>query len=84
MQELKNVLTCVPEITELVGNEEASKIISAKSLDGDLNTMVLLKSIFTKVMSTSKEAVADLVSKLKDRLDVENKVRFFALSFSNF
>lgn len=75
VEELKNVLTCVPEITELVGNEEASKIISAKSLDGDLNTMVLLKSIFTKVMSTSKEAVADLVSKLKDRLDVENKIR---------
>ncbi|KAG6493695.1 hypothetical protein ZIOFF_048689 [Zingiber officinale] len=74
VEELKNVLTCVPEITELVGNEEANKLISAKSLDEDLNTKVLLKSIFTKLMSTSKEAVADLVSKLKGRLDVENKL----------
>ncbi|RWW30600.1 hypothetical protein GW17_00004808 [Ensete ventricosum] len=72
-KELKDVLVGVPEITELIGNEEASKIICSKNLDGYLDTKALLRSIFTKLMSASKEAVLQLVSKVKDRLDVESK-----------
>lgn len=74
LQELKDVLVGVPEITELIGNEEASKIIGSKDLDGYLDAKALLRSIFTKLMSASKEAVLELVPKLKDRLDVESKV----------
>ncbi|XP_065037829.1 mannose-6-phosphate isomerase 2-like isoform X2 [Musa acuminata AAA Group] len=74
-KELKDVLVGVPEITELIGNEEASKIIGSKDLDGYLDAKALLRSIFTKLMSASKEAVLELVPKLKDRLDVESKIR---------
>ncbi|XP_009409962.2 mannose-6-phosphate isomerase 2 isoform X1 [Musa acuminata AAA Group] len=75
IEELKDVLVGVPEITELIGNEEASKIIGSKDLDGYLDAKALLRSIFTKLMSASKEAVLELVPKLKDRLDVESKIR---------
>ena len=74
VQELKDVLAGVPEIVELVGDEDASKVLNAKEQDGYAEVKPILQSIFTKLMSANKEAVSELVSKLKCRLNVENKV----------
>lgn len=73
VQELKDVLVAVPEITQLLGNDEASKILS-QDLNGYVDAKSFLQLVFTKLMTASKEAVSELVSKLKARLDLENKV----------
>ncbi|XP_065029681.1 mannose-6-phosphate isomerase 1-like [Musa acuminata AAA Group] len=74
IEELKDVLVAVPEITQLLGNDEASKILS-QDLNGYVDAKSFLQLVFTKLMTASKEAVSELVSKLKARLDLENKIR---------
>lgn len=75
IEELKDVLAGVPEIVELVGDEDASKVLNIKEQDRCVEVKSILRSIFTKLMSTSKEAVSELVSKLKYRLNDEQKTR---------
>ncbi|KAG1334769.1 mannose-6-phosphate isomerase 2 [Cocos nucifera] len=75
IEELKDVLASVPEIVDLVGDEDASKVLNTKDQDGYVEVKPILQSIFTKIMSANKEAVSELVSKLKCRLNVENKIR---------
>ncbi|XP_019707493.1 mannose-6-phosphate isomerase 2 isoform X2 [Elaeis guineensis] len=72
---LKDVLAGVPEIVELVGDEDASKVLNIKEQDGYMEVKSILRSIFTKVISASKEAVSELLSKLKCRLNEEHKIR---------
>ncbi|THU55889.1 hypothetical protein C4D60_Mb11t11400 [Musa balbisiana] len=74
IEEFKDVLVAVPEITQLLGNDEASKILS-QDLNGYMDAKSFLQLVFTKLMTASKEAVSELVSKLKARLDLENKIR---------
>ncbi|XP_038986062.1 mannose-6-phosphate isomerase 2-like isoform X2 [Phoenix dactylifera] len=75
IEELKDVLAGVPEIVELIGDENASKVLNIKEQDGYMEVKSILRSIFTKVISASKEAVSELLSKLKCRLNVEHKIR---------
>ncbi|KAJ0962712.1 hypothetical protein J5N97_027834 [Dioscorea zingiberensis] len=75
IEELKDVLTGVPEITEMIGDEDVHRYMKFKETDPYDKTKVVLLSIFTKLMSTCKEAVSESVSKLKYRLNIENKVR---------
>ncbi|KAG6480995.1 hypothetical protein ZIOFF_057586 [Zingiber officinale] len=49
MEELKDVLS-VPEITELVGNDEASKIIWTRELNGYMNAKAVMQSAFIKLI----------------------------------
>ncbi|KAG6484876.1 hypothetical protein ZIOFF_053401 [Zingiber officinale] len=72
MEELKDVLS-VPEITELVGNDEARKIIWTRELNGYMNAKAVMQSAFIKLMSANKDVISTLVSKLKNRLEAENK-----------
>ncbi|KAJ8510419.1 hypothetical protein OPV22_000853 [Ensete ventricosum] len=74
IEELKDVLVAVPEIKELLGNDEARKILS-QDLNGYVDAKSFLQLVFTKLMTASKEVVSELVSKLKGRLDLENKIR---------
>ncbi|KAJ1255986.1 hypothetical protein BS78_K122700 [Paspalum vaginatum] len=74
-QELKEVLMTIPEIRELVGKEESSKLLRVKEKDGGIGVRSYLKSAFTRLMTASEEAVSEAVSKLKSRLNSERKVR---------
>ncbi|EEE52368.1 hypothetical protein OsJ_34433 [Oryza sativa Japonica Group] len=75
VQELKDVLRTVPEVRELVGKEEAVKLMGAKEHDGGIGVRSYLQSAFTNLMTASKETVSEAVSKLKSRLNIESKVR---------
>ncbi|KAG9450192.1 hypothetical protein H6P81_010157 [Aristolochia fimbriata] len=74
VEELKSVLTSVPEIVELVGSTE-EQFFNIKEQDGEDKVKSALQLIFTQLMSTSKDAVSEMVNKMKSRLDVEIKVR---------
>lgn len=74
LQELKDVLATVPEILELVGYEELSKIMNDQEHDGHIEPKSFLQSIFTRLMSAKQEAVSEAVLKLKSRLNSDNKV----------
>ncbi|XP_073000143.1 mannose-6-phosphate isomerase 1-like [Typha latifolia] len=74
-EEVKDVLTTVPEIQELVGYREASDVIKNNEHEGNIEIKASLQSIFTKIMSASNEAVSEAVLKLKGRLNLESKVR---------
>ncbi|MQL99042.1 hypothetical protein Taro_031748 [Colocasia esculenta] len=73
LEELKDVLIKVPEIAELVGDEEIGNVLGIKE-QGESDKLIL-RSIFTKLMSASKDVVSDTISKLKGRLSRESKVR---------
>ncbi|OVA04134.1 Mannose-6-phosphate isomerase [Macleaya cordata] len=76
LQELKGVLNSVPEIVELVGSEAVDQLLHVNEKDGEeINIKSLLKSIFTQLMSASKDAVSELVSKMRDRLNSEKQMR---------
>lgn len=80
MQVLKDVLNSVPEIVELVGHVEAGQVMNIKENDGEEKVKAVLKSIFTQLMSASKDAVSGMVSKMRNRLNIENKVIWKYLS----
>ncbi|KAI3981788.1 hypothetical protein MKX01_027773 [Papaver californicum] len=73
--ELKDVLLTVPDITELVGSVAAELLLSVKEEDGEEKIKPLLRSIFTILMLASKDLVSEMVSKMKDRLTAESKVK---------
>ncbi|KAM7268286.1 hypothetical protein ACFE04_010452 [Oxalis oulophora] len=62
--ELINVLHDVPEIVELVGTADATKKVKC-----------FLQSIFTELMTASKEMTTKAISSLKNRLNLESQVR---------
>ncbi|KAI0526973.1 hypothetical protein KFK09_002569 [Dendrobium nobile] len=75
LKELKDVLTDVPEILELVGTENASKVMNIQELDGNEVVKDSLQSIFTTLMSASKEVISEALNELSCRLGMEKKVR---------
>ncbi|KAK8962904.1 Mannose-6-phosphate isomerase 2 [Platanthera guangdongensis] len=76
-EKLKDILTSVPEILELVGQENASKVISIRELDGHEEVRAILQCNFTQLMTASKEAVSDVEKKLTSRLSMEQKYFIF-------
>lgn len=74
LQELKDVLTSVPEIGEIVGDEHVDRIMTLKETDACEEIKIALQSIYTKLMLASQETVSEHVSKLMHRLNAENKV----------
>ncbi|KAJ4825601.1 Mannose-6-phosphate isomerase [Turnera subulata] len=73
LEEFKDVLRNVPEIVELVGNEDANKVSHMSEQNDEVKPV--LKSIFTQLMSASKEMTTKVVSQLKSRLHTESQVR---------
>ncbi|XP_021827759.1 mannose-6-phosphate isomerase 1-like [Prunus avium] len=75
LEELKVVLDNVPEIEELVGSEDANKVFDITDRDDENKVMSVLRSIFTHLMSASKEMITTIIAKMKNRLHVESQVR---------
>ncbi|KAJ6819873.1 mannose-6-phosphate isomerase 2-like isoform X2 [Iris pallida] len=75
IKELKHVLINVPEITELVGDENASNVMNIKDQDRFEEVKAVLQSLFTKLMSASKDSISEVVLKLTNRLNAESKIR---------
>ncbi|KAF8399107.1 hypothetical protein HHK36_014973 [Tetracentron sinense] len=75
LEELKAVLHSVPEIVELVGSVDTDQVFHVNEQDRKDKIRAILQSIFTQLMSASKDAISNMVSKMKSRLNIENKVR---------
>ncbi|KAK3218246.1 hypothetical protein Dsin_012216 [Dipteronia sinensis] len=75
LQELKIVLQNVPEIVELVGTVDANQVLHINEQDGEEKVKSVVRSIFTQLMTASKEMTNKVVSKLKNRLHMESQVR---------
>ncbi|CAI0472423.1 unnamed protein product [Linum tenue] len=77
LQELKDMLQNTPEIKEVVNAEDANQLLQVndEQNDGGLEIKSRLKSIFTRLMSASKEAAAESASNLKNRLQRESQGR---------
>ncbi|XP_059670593.1 mannose-6-phosphate isomerase 1-like [Cornus florida] len=75
IEELKCVIQNVPEIVEVVGNECANQVLHVNKQDGEEKLKAVLQSIFTQLMSASKDVISKVVPKLIGRLNMENKVR---------
>lgn len=77
LKELKDVLRTVPEVENLVGPEDAAKLLSVKEYHGVNEVKSCLRSAFTKLMTASKEAVSEAITKLIFRLNAESKVKIW-------
>ncbi|KAK8669579.1 hypothetical protein V6N13_107005 [Hibiscus sabdariffa] len=77
LQELKQVLEGVPEIIEMVGIASAKEVMDIQEQDVANADKVksALRSVFTQLMSASKEMTEKAVSKLKRRLLIESQLR---------
>ncbi|KAK8588635.1 hypothetical protein V6N12_023062 [Hibiscus sabdariffa] len=75
LQELKQVLEDTPEIVELVGVSSAKQVMDIEELDGADKVKSALRSVFTQLMSASKEMTTKAISKLKSRLVLESELR---------
>ncbi|EEF30899.1 mannose-6-phosphate isomerase, putative [Ricinus communis] len=74
-KELKAVLQNIPEIVELVGTADAKQVLHVNEQDGEEKVKSVVRSIFTQLMSASKEMITEVISKLKIRLHMESQVR---------
>lgn len=73
-QELQSVVRDIPEIVELVGIFDANQVTSLSDQDDEEKQKSVLRSIFTKLMSASKETIIEATAKLKNRLHLESQV----------
>ncbi|KAF2282698.1 hypothetical protein GH714_043695 [Hevea brasiliensis] len=74
LKELKVVLHNIPEIVELVGSTDANQVLHMNEQDGEEKVKSVLRSIFTLLMSASKEMTTKVISKLKNRLQMESQL----------
>ncbi|XVE72072.1 hypothetical protein DITRI_Ditri11bG0009400 [Diplodiscus trichospermus] len=75
LEELKGVLEDVPEIVELVGTASANQVLDIDERDGAETVKSALRSVFTQLMSASKEMTIKAISKLKNRLHIQSQLR---------
>lgn len=68
------MLDNVPEIEELVGSEDANKVFDITDRDDENKVTSVLRSIFTHLMSASKEMITTIITKMKNRLHIESQV----------
>ncbi|THG19735.1 hypothetical protein TEA_028287 [Camellia sinensis var. sinensis] len=73
--EFMDVLQNVPEIAEVVGSECVNQVLHINNKDGAEKVKAVLRSIFTHLMSASKDVISGAVSKLNSRLNMESEVR---------
>lgn len=64
----------VPEVVELVVAENVNSVLQITDEDGEEKVKAILQSLFTDVMSESKESVTGAVDKLRNRLHKESQV----------
>ena len=58
----------------MVGTAYSEKVLAVNKQDGEENVVEALKSIFTELMSASKDMISKALSKLKNRLNVASEV----------
>ncbi|KAL7221553.1 hypothetical protein ACSBR1_023498 [Camellia fascicularis] len=75
LEEFTDVLQNIPEIAEVVGSECVNQVLHINNKDGAEKVKAVLRSIFTHLMSASKDVISRAVSKLKSRLNMESEVR---------
>ncbi|XP_042493111.1 mannose-6-phosphate isomerase 1-like isoform X2 [Macadamia integrifolia] len=75
LEEIKNVLHTVPEIIELVGDDEADQVLHVSELSGEKKVKAVLQSLVTQLMSASESSISETVYKMKRRLNMQKKVR---------
>ncbi|XP_042513765.1 mannose-6-phosphate isomerase 1-like [Macadamia integrifolia] len=75
IEELKDLLHDVPEIIDLVGNAEANEVLLINEQYDENRVKAILQSIFTQLMTASENAITEAVSKMKQRLNMDTKVR---------
>ncbi|XP_010470600.1 PREDICTED: mannose-6-phosphate isomerase 2-like isoform X3 [Camelina sativa] len=75
LKELKEVITNVPEITELVGSKATGQIFKVNEHDEDVKVKLVVRLIFTQLMSASSSETKQVVSRMKIRLISETKHR---------
>ncbi|XP_057482321.1 mannose-6-phosphate isomerase 1 isoform X1 [Actinidia eriantha] len=68
LEELKDVLQNVPEIAEVVGSAYTNQVLDINYQDGEEKLKAFMQSIFTQLMSASKDVISKALSKLKSRL----------------
>ncbi|KAJ4951848.1 hypothetical protein NE237_028680 [Protea cynaroides] len=75
LKELKSVFLTVPEILELIGNDEADQFLNVNEESGEKKVKAALQSLVTQLMSASERSISETIYKMKRRLDMEKKVR---------
>lgn len=69
------IVQTVPEIIEVVGNAHAEQVLDLNE-DGEKEKVKLvLQSVFTEIMSASKDMIAEVIAKLISRLHIKNQVK---------
>ncbi|GMH04312.1 hypothetical protein Nepgr_006151 [Nepenthes gracilis] len=76
IKELKNVLQNVPEIRKLVGDVYVEQVSNLTDQDGEEKVKSEVRSLFTQLMSASKDMIVDALSKLKSRLKMKDELSF--------
>ncbi|XP_031096410.1 mannose-6-phosphate isomerase 1-like [Ipomoea triloba] len=74
-EELKLAVQTVPEIGEVVGSAHVDQVLHVNEDEVDENAKPILKSLFTKLMSASKDVISQVLSKLISRLNIKNEAR---------
>ncbi|KDP29436.1 hypothetical protein JCGZ_18357 [Jatropha curcas] len=74
-KELKDVLRNVPELEELVGGSNAEQFLYFSEQDRDAKVKAILEYIFSQLLSSSREKIFEVISKIKRRLHLEMQER---------
>ncbi|OIT38308.1 PREDICTED: mannose-6-phosphate isomerase 1-like [Nicotiana attenuata] len=75
LEELKLIVQTVPEIIEVVGNARTEQVLDLNE-DGEKEKVKLvLQSVFTEIMSASKDMIAEVIAKLISRLHIKYQAR---------
>lgn len=75
LEELKVIVQTVPEIVEVVGNALAELVLDLNEDDEEEKGKLVLRKLFTEIMSASKDVITEVLAKLISRLNIKNKVR---------
>lgn len=74
-QELKVIVQTVPEIIEVVGDTPAKRVLDLNEDDGEEKVKLVLRKLFTEMMSANKDVITEVLAKLISRLNIKNKVK---------
>lgn len=58
----------------MVGAVSADQVLCISKEDGEMKLRKVLQSLFTKLMSASKDVISEVVSKLISRLNIKHEV----------
>lgn len=69
------IVQTVPEIVEVVGNALAELVLDLSEDDEEEKGKLVLRKLFTEIMSASKDVITEVLAKLISRLNIKNKVK---------